>query len=323
MKAAYLTTPAQMTLLEHSKDALAEKILETRACGICHSDRKAFLHPPNGMELPRILGHEVAGILQKDLPHLELSKGDRVVLWPALACNACRFCRSNRPNLCPELELFGYSIDGGFSNALFLTPEIADKTKAFKIPDSISFDQATLTEPLACILNGLNKVRRLHETSLIIGAGLMGRLAARVIKAITGAAALIHDTDPIRTKNAAQEGDLFSNGQSADTILIAASTESALQLALTSLTPGGTVVLFSGMPKGARIDTLHNELHQKEQSLAGAYGCTPADMDQAMKLLESGKVQVPDLITRRIPLAELSDELSRTPGPDEYKTIVY
>ena len=93
-------------------------LLAVTNCGICHSDRKAFHTPPGGMELPRVLGHEISGLLTVDLPKLGLLRGERVVLWPALTCCTCRYCLSGRQNLCPQIKLFGYHLDGGFCHTV-------------------------------------------------------------------------------------------------------------------------------------------------------------------------------------------------------------
>ena len=82
------------------------------------------------------------------------------------------------------------------------------------------------------------------------------------------------------------------------------------------------MVLFSGMPGGPELSCLHNKLHQQEQCLVGAYGCTPADLSKAIDWLAGNKIMVDDLITGRISLAELPGELARTVGPEDFKTLV-
>ena len=300
----------------------AEKILTVAACGICRTDRKAFHQPPGGMELPRVLGHEIAGRLAIDLPQKNCKAGDRVVLWPALSCGICRYCMSGHENLCPEIRLFGYHLHGGFAADMYCERKDVDRLQAFQLPPAISWETAVFCEPMACVANGLNKVNKQPQSVFIIGCGVMGRLAARLAKARWQAAVFYHDIDPIRLEMAAGDGEPFQSNLLADLVFVAASSSRALAMGLTHLAPGGTMVLFSGMDKGTELSCLHNELHQKEQCLVGAYGCTPSDFSYALNILADGRVAVDDLISRRIELAELPGELAHSPGAAEFKTVV-
>jgi threonine dehydrogenase-like Zn-dependent dehydrogenase len=136
------------------------------------------------------------------------------------------------------------------------------------------------------------------------------------------AAVFYHDIDPVRLELAAGDGKPCPSDLLADLVFVAASSSKALALGLAHLSPGGTMVLFSGMDKGSELSLLHNQLHQKEQCLIGAYGCTPAAFSYALNILVDGRVAVDDLISRRIELAELSRELAHSAGASEFKTVV-
>lgn len=297
--------------------------LMVRACGICHSDRKAFCSPPGGMQFPRVLGHEIAGVLTRNLAWQNLSQGDRVILWPAVACGSCRFCTTERPNLCPDIQLFGYHLDGGFSSQISIPKEIESRIFCYAIPDSVSYMQATFSEPLACIIHVLAKVHRRPESLLIFGAGVMGRLSNRLASVMWPDIRIsLFDTDKKRLLNAQADGGTDKLAP-ADCILIATSNSDAVYTALKYLNPGGTLLLFSGLSKNEKIITLdHNLLHQKEQALVGSYGCCPEDMLQAIKMLSEQKVTVDDLVNRVIALPEAGSELERQLTVDDYKTII-
>ncbi len=296
--------------------------MSVTACGICRTDRKAFYRPPGGMELPRVLGHEIAGRLEIDLSQSNCKAGDRVVLWPALSCGICQYCKSGHENLCPDIRLFGYHLHGGFAADLFCAHEEIERLQLFRIPSDMSWSTAVFCEPLACVANGLKKVTKQPQSVFIIGCGVMGRLTARLAKTRWQTAVFYHDIDPLRLEMAAADGDSYPEDLLADLVFVAASSSQALSLGLAQLAPGGTMVLFSGMDKGTELSCLHNELHQKEQCLVGAYGCTPADFNYAMNLLADGRIVVDDLISRRIALAELSGELSLQPVASEFKIVV-
>ena len=316
-----LTAPRQTNFTAtHSATTL---LVMVKACGICHSDRKAFYSPPGGMRLPRVLGHEIAGVLTRDLPGQNLSQGDRVILWPAVACGSCLFCTTERPNLCPEIQLFGYHLDGGFSTEIELPSELFSKVFCYAIPDSVSYMQASFTEPLACIIHALSKVSGQPSSFLIFGGGVMGRLAGRYASSIWPTTRIsLLDTNNKRLLNAQADGGT-DQLDPADCILIATSNSAAVYTALKYLNPDGTLLLFSGLSKDEKIITLdHNLLHQKEQALVGSYGCCPEDMLQAMNVLAEQKIAVDDLVSRVISLSEADSELKRQLTVNDYKTII-
>lgn len=319
MKAVCLTEPGRLKLTEINSNG-REALLEVAACGICQSDRKAFPVPPRGMDLPRVLGHEVVGTLLRDLEESSLLKGDRVVLWPAISCGKCSYCREGRENLCGSIRLFGYHLDGGFAEKVCLASELIDSVRMLKIPPGLVAASATFCEPLGCVVNGFSKLTAAPHRCLIIGAGLMGRLAARVA-ALSGAEVLFHDLDQGRLDLARTDGKVFG-GQQADVVFVAASAEGAVQFGLENLAPGGTILLFSGQARGGRLEVAHNEIHQKEQCLIGVYGCRFDDMKKALRLLSTGQVVVDDLLSRRIAIDELPTELARQLDYDEYKVVM-
>jgi len=316
-----LTAPQQTNLT--TTHSATTTFLMVKSCGICHSDRKAFHSPPNGMQLPRVLGHEIAGILTQDIPGQNLFQGDRVIVWPAMACGSCRFCATKRPNLCPDIQLFGYHLDGGFSTEIEIPSELISKAFCYAIPDSVLFEQAAFAEPLACIIHALAKVHSKPESLLIFGGGIMGRLSSRLASVIwPGIQISLFDTDEKRLINAQTDGGTDQLALT-DCILIATSNSDAIYTALKYLHPGGTLLLFSGLPQNKKIIPLdHNLLHQKEQTLVGSYGCCPEDMIQAINMLTEQKISVDDLVSNTISLSEANSELERQLTVNDYKTII-
>ena len=114
-----------------------------------------------------------------DLPHLDLETGVRVVLWPAVSCGTCSFCRHGREKFCHGLKLFGCHLNGGFAEAVALDGLVPEQLRVFRIPGNMSDQEAVFAEPLGCVLNAFGLVGRSPGSLLILGAGLMGRLAAR------------------------------------------------------------------------------------------------------------------------------------------------
>ena len=298
-------------------------ILKVQACGICQTDRKGFRTPPSSMELPRILGHEVSGILCRDFPDLNLSQGDRVVLWPALCCGYCRFCLSGREKLCSEIILFGCHLDGGFAFEINPPSHFLNQLIFCPIPETLDFVQASLAEPLGCVLHALGMAGHRPRSLLILGAGLMGRLAGRAARVLWPECKVyLHDLDERRIVNCRNDG-VIDRWRSADLVFLAASSREAFYTGLRHLEPGGLMILFSGFSKQEReVFFDHNLLHRQEQRLAGAYGCCPADMRQALDLMASGAIEVNDLVTQIIALEQVEDELQRQQTPNDYKIVI-
>lgn len=319
MNGAKLTGPGLVELRAIEKREGDEALLNVLACGVCHSDRKAFNKLPGGMVLPRVLGHELVGELLFDLPGHDLKAGDRVAAWPALVCGRCEFCESGRENLCGDIQLFGYHLDGGFAEKFFLSPEFITQIKLLKIADNISNEAATICEPLACIVNAFSKLSAHPSRLLIVGGGLMGRLAARVAQC-GRTEVFFHDVDHERLEHAMADGRRFDE-KKCDAVLLAASGEGVVQYGLDNLAPGGTLLLFSGQsPALIKVD--HSRIHQQEQILAGVYGCRLADMRKAVSMLKDEDIEVDDLLSRRVTLADIPSELGKTMSHNEYKVVM-
>ncbi|MEA3547659.1 MAG: alcohol dehydrogenase catalytic domain-containing protein [Thermodesulfobacteriota bacterium] len=322
MKKAFLVGPGKIVIRRDAPSPAP--VLKVQACGICRTDRKGFHMPPSSMGLPRILGHEVSGILCRDFTELNLSQGDRVVLWPALCCGRCRFCLSGRENLCSEITLFGCHLDGGFGAEIGLPSHFLNQLVFCPIPETLDFIQASLAEPLGCVLHALGMAADLRPRSLLIlGAGLMGRLAGRTARVLWPESDIcLHDLDERRLLNCRDEGKK-DRPRSADLVFLAASSREAFYTGLRHLEPGGLMILFSGFSKQEReVFFDHNLLHRREQRLAGAYGCCSVDMRQALDLIASGAIEVNDLVTQIIALEQVEDELQRQQTPNDYKTVI-
>ncbi len=315
--------PNKIVLSPTNNNIGLDSFLKVEACGVCTTDRKAFSGPPASMQLPRVLGHEISGTLLVDLG--TLTKGTKVVLWPALICNSCEYCLSDRPHLCKEISLFGLHLDGGFRDTLSLTsPESLQKIVALPHPPSLSHQAAVFAEPLGCVLHGFSKTKEIPEKIMIYGAGLMGNLASQAASCLwPEVEIMLFESNPQRRTSPLMSQLMVSEPKPADLVFIACSSSEAVCSGLDLLKPGGTLVLFSGLSHDKnQIKIDHNQLHRKEQTLVGSYGCTPDDMKKALDLLASNRVVVKDLITQTLPLSQLPGELVRKTNHQDYKTII-
>ena len=306
-----------------------ELLLKVRNCATCGTDVKIYYHGHHHIVPPRVLGHEVAGevvALGQGTTGFEL--GDRVQLIAAVPCGDCRECRRGNMTVCERLTSIGYHYDGGFAEYL-VVPELVLRVGGLnRIPEHVTFEEAAMTEPLACVLNGQELARvGAGDDVVVVGAGPIGSLHVRLARARGASRVFVIEQSAERLALAVEhvkpDGVVlspgqdpieavrdFTEGRGADVVLVAAASGKAQEQALEMAAPRGRVSLFAGLPKDAPTITLDsNRVHYRELSVVGAAGSTPAHNTAALGLIASGEVPVRDLITHRIPLERVHEAI--------------
>jgi L-iditol 2-dehydrogenase len=255
--------------------------------------------------------------------------GDRIQLIAAVPCGDCRECLRGNMTVCERLTSIGYHYDGGFAEYL-VVPELVIRVGGLnRIPDHVSFEEAAMTEPLACVLNGQELARvGAGDDVVVIGAGPIGCLHARLARARGAARVFIVEQSAERLALAVDrvrpDGAVLAPGQDpvesvreltegrgADVAIVAAASGRAQEQALEMVAPRGRVSLFAGLPKDAPTITLDsNRVHYRELTVVGAAGSTPAHNAAALALIGNGEVPVKDLITHRIPLERVHEAIT-------------
>ena len=312
-----------------------EVVVRVAATGICgtdlHIQDDEYHVPP-----PVVIGHETAGeVAAVGQGVTGIHPGDRVTsLTTVTTCGVCAMCRAGRTNLCPQRRFLGGHVNGGFA-AYFVVPQ----GNILPLPESVSFDAAAMTEPLACCVHGVMEVAPPARGSLAVvsGPGPIGMLCAQVARA-AGADVIVLGTAADGGRFAVARGLGFehlvdvqagdpveavreiSGGREPDLVIEAAGAASSMDGCL-RLAPRGGVVLQIGLygrPVPVPLDTLV----LKEIRLLGSFSSTPTSWPLAMDLLARGAVRADPLVTSKRPLAEWSAAFDAARGKGEGKILL-
>ena len=299
-------------------------LLKVNSCSVCGSDVRIFDTGNSRVTYPAIIGHEVAGevvAVGQDVTRLKI--GDKIALGADVPCGECDWCLNGMCNCCDKNYALGYQFSGGYAQYCLLHPLIVQFGSLAKIPENIPMDQAALAEPLACCINGMERVNfSVGKSVIIIGAGPIGLLLAQLARVMGSPLIIIADISEERLKyahlagadhviNSAKDDIIcavqkITNGKGADVVFTACAVGKVHELSLSLVAKRGYVNLFGGLPVSAGpITILSNQIHYKEVCVTGSHGSTPRQFDIAMSLIASGRINVASLITHHFKLPDL------------------
>jgi L-iditol 2-dehydrogenase len=299
-----------------------ELVIRVRNCSVCGTDAKIWSSGHPDLRPPRVLGHEVAGeVVEVGEGAAGWVVGDRVQVIAAIPDGTCHECRHGWPSVCPNQERIGYRYDGGFAELMLVPAKVLAVDGVNRIPEGLSFAEASVAEPLSCVINGQEQARvGRGQTVVVVGAGPVGCLHVRLARArgaalvflvelnrqrLELAAGLVAPDEAIGADGAGTVAAVreLTGGRGADVVVVANGSGRAQEDALAMASRRGTVSFFGGLPKDRPTITLDsNIVHYREVGIVGANGSSPAHNQQALALIAAGSVPVADLITHRVPL---------------------
>ncbi|TVQ23187.1 MAG: alcohol dehydrogenase [Spirochaetaceae bacterium] len=352
MRAALLEEVGKLTLVERDVPVCPPDGLLVRvaSCGVCTTDVKIYNYGHHKISLPRVLGHELAGVIEEVGPQVQTdgtrySAGTRVAVCAVINCGECRYCMRGVPSMCERLQAFGYHYDGGYQEHIQVPAVSLRCGGVHPIPENVSDDEAAVAELLACCINGqsLSDVR-FGESMLIMGAGPVGIIHAQLAAARGCAPVYISDIVPQKLEVAkrivgdgltgtfdARDGEGFeraaaeaTGGYGFDQVMIATGVPVAQQAAIRIVAKMGYVNFFGGLPKGKSdvvIDT--NEVHYKQCRVVGTHGSSALENRMAIDMIAKGQIDLAPLVTHRIGIDELEGLLkTEQKGADYLKAVV-
>jgi L-iditol 2-dehydrogenase len=339
MRAQVLLQPGQLQLSEvvRPRPGPGGVVVRVEAALTCGTDLKAFLRGHPKFPMPTLFGHEFAGVLAEVGSEVRgFAEGDEVMAAPTAPCDACYFCDRGQENLCARV--MDTMVLGAYAEYIELPASIV-RTNLYRKPRSLSYPEAALLEPLACVLHGLSQVQvRADDTVLLLGAGgiallhilaLRAQGVERVIVVARGepraalARRLGASSVVLADAKEAREPVLeLTGGRGADIVVECTGQVDVWEASLSLARRGGQVVLFGGCPDGAVACFDTTRLHYDQIRLVSPFHFTPRDVRRSYEVLETGNFGGEALITDEYRLDQLSEALTRHQRGDGAKFAI-
>jgi len=300
-------------------------LMRVRACGVCSGEAMKWYIEKKA---PLVLGHEPSGEIVRVGRNVNGFKpGDRIFVHHHAPCMECRFCMRGDYVQCDGWK-GSRIVPGGISEYIAIPDNIL-RNDTLLLPEGVSYEDATLIEPAACVVKSLRRadIRR-DDTILVIGLGVMGMIHILLARDIGAEMVIGADMVKFRLDKAREFGadhvvdvknnalkksvDEFTKGRGADVVFICPSSISAIMNGFECVAPGGRVVLFTPLMPGEKLTLDPNYIYFNDINIITSYSCGPNDTRAAMEYIKRGTIKAERLITHRFRIDET---------PIAYKTV--
>ena len=343
MLAAVFNGPNEMEVKEVKTPEAGpgEVLVEVGANTVCGTDVRILRgEKTTGIYPPSILGHEFAGRVAAVGEGVEgYEAGSTVAASPIIPCRRCFYCKRDMENVCLNWKAMGYEVDGGLSQYVRVPADAVAAGCLFAAREDVPAEQLALTEPLSCCVHGQRLSRvELDDTVLIMGAGPIGLFHLQ-LALLAGAGSVIVSEPSEERRNFARglgahitvdpESDDLSevvagetDGLGADVILICIGIPRLVNEALELARKGGRVNVFAGLADEGWAEVAANLIHYNQLEVTGVTGARRSDYEVALRLIETGRVDVSDMVTHRFPLESTVQALDTAAGAEGLKVAV-
>jgi len=326
MKAVQYHRPGEIRMeeLDVPKIDSEELLVKVEVVLTCGTDLKMYRKGHRLARPPMTMGHEFAGVVAEVGSRVAAFKeGMRVAAANSAPCNVCFFCKRGKPNLCEHLEedMIGFSTDGAYAEYVRVPGKIV-RQNVHQIPDQVSFKEAALLEPLACVVHGNDLADvGLGDRVVIIGAGPIGLLHLQLAKRRGAGKVIVIDVSDAKleiahklgaenTINPDREDQIrkvmdLTGGLGADVVIEAVGLPATWENAIRMTRKAGIALLFGGCPSGTSVSIDAGKLHYGELTIRGAFHHTPSCVEKALSLISSASVRTNEIITHEMPLDEV------------------
>ena len=317
-----------------------EVSIKVLACAICGTDVRIYRHGQKNVKPPHIIGHEIAGVVEEVGPGVSgVETGERVTLVTSVGCGKCKFCRKGWHNLCSSGVAIGYYYQGGFAQYMTVPEPAVSQGNIIPFSEKLSFAEASIVEPLSCCINGQEYLNiSSGDTVVIFGCGPIGCMHSEVAKSKNAEKIIMVDVDEKRLKMAGKfSPDIIVNSSQkdaveeimsvtdggADVVIVACGVNKVQEQAVRAANKKGRISFFAGLPKDRPAITLDSNLvHYREISIFGAFASHKRQYEEALDLIESGKIDAGEIITHRFPLGEINGAIETAGSGEGLKIVV-
>jgi len=302
-----------------------EILMKVEAATICASDIRAYIHGNGRVKLPKVLGHEFAGRIAKVGSGLKerFNVGTRITANPNMYCGRCYYCMQGKHELCRDRYALGVDVDGAFAEYLRIPKEAYHCGLIFEIPDTVSFEEAALAEPLSACLHGqLFAPLRMGDIVTVIGAGPIGIMHIVLAKSMGASTIISCDINDQRLKQAKKFGAdnvinpkrenleerirEITNRHGSDFTIVAVSSPKVQQDSLKIAANEGRINFFGGLPPGEEHVPLNtNIIHYRELKVFGTFAQSIHEYAQALRFIGTKRYPIEKLITHRYNLKDI------------------
>jgi len=312
-----------------------EVVIRVETCGVCHTDLKKIEY--NLLAPPRIYGHETAGVIAATGEGVSRYRaGDRVVVFHHIPCGRCFYCERRLYAQCPTYKRVGVTAGfepagGGFAQYVRVMNWIVERGIE-KIPDGVSFDQASWVEPVNTCLKAVRMLGlRDSDVVAVLGQGPIGLVFTMLVKR-QARRIMATDAIPQRCRLSAELGaEAFdpstgeieerirklTDGRGADAVILATNVKGLVEQALRISRPGAKILLFAQTSATERIELSGADICVGERTLLGSYS---ADVDlqaESARLVFGGELPLERMISHRLPLQGIGEAIDIALHPDE------
>ena len=343
MIAAVFRGPGELEVAEVQTPKIGpdEVLVKIEANTVCGTDVRILRgEKSKGINRDTVLGHEPAGrVAQVGANVRGYEPGQPVALYPEVVCRRCYFCKRGLENLCLNVRIFGYVLDGGLGEYVRVPADAVEAGNLLVAQKELPPEQLALAEPLGCCVNGHRRSgTKLDDAVLVMGAGPIGLFHLQLSLLAGARTVIVTELSEPRRKTASEFGahvvvdpakeDLagvvaeHTQGLGVDVAVICIGVPALVNEALGLTRKGGNVNIFAGLAKEGWAEIEANVVHYNELTLTGTSNSTRADYEEALGLIETGRVATERMVTHRYPLAQAIEAIDSSASGEGIKVAV-
>lgn len=318
-----------------------EVLVEVGANTVCGTDVRILRgEKTRGIARNVVLGHELAGRVAEVGGNVRgYEVGAPVALAPAIACGHCHYCKRGMENVCVNKRIVGNAENGGLAEYVRVPADAVAAGNLFVAREDLPPEYLALAEPLGCCVRGLENYRvELDDVVLILGAGPIGLFHLQLALLSGARTVIVSNRSEKRRAFAAELGahvtvdptseDLsgvvaeHTDGLGVDVVVVCVGKPELVNDAVRAARKGGRVNVFAGLAGEGWAEVEANLIHYNELVVTGASDARRRDYEAALRLIESGRVDVRKMVTHRFPLRETVEAIETSAGGEGVKVAV-